>query len=326
MGLLEVHGTLTANQFWPLGTSDADTLRVALREKEALVFQGAPTQAFGGARVGNRPVLTARGELTVRLQGIDAPELHYRPGFVDRSAEEMRQLAQRNGQFRQPLGEAAAAALGALVASAARGAVRCVVRTHITKPGDAFDMYGRLIGDVFIRPGHAEVNLNHWLVQHGWAFPAFYNSMTRAEIDAIASLSREAETAELGVWAHPLADVRDFSFKRVFRAGDDARASEPGPVCFPKLFRRVAAWRVLTAAALSADGFGAFLKERPDPCYETADFLARRSGLRMPAGSRRTLDAYVTPSGRFKAAPEGLVFVEGASVLRDEAGKVIVDW
>src|SRR5882672_5300574 len=92
-GLLEVRGTLDLSQFWPDGKSDADTANVAIdlstnpfqfREK----LSGIPkkTHAFDNAWIHGRQTgqaikRTGPGgtHVTVRLQGIDAPELHYQP-------------------------------------------------------------------------------------------------------------------------------------------------------------------------------------------------------------------------------------------------------
>src|SRR5229473_413427 len=87
-GLLEVSGTIDLVQFWPGGESDADTVKVLLSGANAFKFRaqpGAPskvTHAFDGATVKgkvSKPTVDKQGRITIRLQGIDAPELHYRP-------------------------------------------------------------------------------------------------------------------------------------------------------------------------------------------------------------------------------------------------------
>src|SRR6476620_6527959 len=82
---LIVNGTLDTRQFWPEGTSDADTTKILvsvhgfqMRENGGALRQ---THVFEGAKVkgrsGTRPILNNAGKMTIRLQGIDAPELHY---------------------------------------------------------------------------------------------------------------------------------------------------------------------------------------------------------------------------------------------------------
>src|SRR5437773_795653 len=87
-GLLEVSGTIDLAQFWPAGESDADTVKVLLSSPNAFRFTphaGAPskvTHAFEGATVKGKVSKSAidnKNRVTIRLQGIDAPELHYRP-------------------------------------------------------------------------------------------------------------------------------------------------------------------------------------------------------------------------------------------------------
>ena len=129
MGLLELRATLNAAQFWPSGTADADTIKVALQGKRAgFVYDGRPTRAFTQARIANKPVISARQQVTVRLQGIDAPELHYRPTFQHRAADEQTRIGEWNRSFRQPLGEAAG--VGAGIAHQVLGAIG-FTREHV---------------------------------------------------------------------------------------------------------------------------------------------------------------------------------------------------
>src|SRR5262245_15818016 len=95
MGLLIVSGVLRVKQFWPEGRSDADTATViiAVQGKKSFVFvddagRRRPTNAFENAEVigqyGRSVVIKRRKSsavrtVTVRLQGLDAPELHYQP-------------------------------------------------------------------------------------------------------------------------------------------------------------------------------------------------------------------------------------------------------
>lgn len=285
MGLLEAHGTLNLTQFWPLGTSDADTVKLTLKlGADAIRFEGKRTKVFAQATIAGKPVVGAKGQLTVRLQGIDAPELHYRPTFRKRTRPELSKLQPVNGDFRQPLAETAVAALGAFLATAGADPMPCIARTAVSKPGDVFDMYGRFIGDVYVRLGHVEVDLNHWLLQRGWAFPALYNSMTNDEIRAVLSLAQESERAQRGIWAHRARDEQKFDFERVFRKpGKSTPTKDQGVVSFPKLFRRVSVWRVLSAAKLTTETFNGYLTAAPDGCYLTPDFLSLRAGTQMPA-------------------------------------------
>ncbi|HZD20930.1 MAG TPA: hypothetical protein VE325_09685, partial [Burkholderiales bacterium] len=97
MGLLRVKGTIDTGQFWPQGTSDADTavILVGVHATNAFQFQETSggkfktTHAFEGAllhgRQGAKAPVDSQGRLRVRLQGIDAPELHYQPSPLGKS-------------------------------------------------------------------------------------------------------------------------------------------------------------------------------------------------------------------------------------------------
>src|SRR5262245_18535537 len=98
MGLLILHGVLRLDQFWPMGSSDADTSKV---KAERFTYDGARTNVFDGATVEGRglrvPVVDRNGEVTVRYQGIagDIRVLHRRGDSCALSHQESQQLPQR---------------------------------------------------------------------------------------------------------------------------------------------------------------------------------------------------------------------------------------
>src|SRR5215471_10269770 len=144
-GLLEVTGTVDLAQFWPNGESDADTVKVTLKGTNAFRFQvhpGAPlkvTHAFDGATVhgkGQKPAIDNKNRITIRLQGIDAPELHYRPvaptiNKVKPTPTQRAAFNQANGNFRQHLGETATIELQKFLSKAGSGVIACIVRTAV---------------------------------------------------------------------------------------------------------------------------------------------------------------------------------------------------
>src|SRR5206468_288876 len=89
MGVLTIKGTLDTKQFWPDGKSDADTSKILVTvDPAAMVYRKTPgakgknvfkvySAAFSDKQL-KKPVVK-KGVITVRLQGIDAPELHVRP-------------------------------------------------------------------------------------------------------------------------------------------------------------------------------------------------------------------------------------------------------
>ena len=89
-GLLIIDGSVDVSQFWPGGKSDGDTVKFAITQPQtAFRFRSSPgatpmvTHAFDSAGMfqsvkGKRTFkpLIRNGAITLRLQGIDAPELH----------------------------------------------------------------------------------------------------------------------------------------------------------------------------------------------------------------------------------------------------------
>jgi endonuclease YncB( thermonuclease family) len=179
--LLEVKGTLDLAQFWPTGGSDADTSKVKLkvgdgafrfRKDETSRFRA--THVFDEAKVrgrGLRDAVSAKGLVTIRLQGIDAPELHYRPAAELKSKEQSKQQHELylkwNLEYRQPFAETATVALATFLATAGADPLPCVVRSFVDKPNEVFDTYGRFVGEIFVRIGGREISVNHWLVEQG---------------------------------------------------------------------------------------------------------------------------------------------------------------
>ena len=137
-GLLEVTGA----QFWPSGGSDADTVNIGVASptfrfsKTGAESMLTPTSAFNNARIkGQKRTVIHSGKVTIRLQGIDAPELHFAAMLHHKG------LKDNGTKFRQFLGETATVALGTFLRTKMHGS-QCRVLTRIDRPNDAFDMYG----------------------------------------------------------------------------------------------------------------------------------------------------------------------------------------
>ena len=329
-GLLEVHGTLSVQQFWPRGTSDADTAQVvvdkflfgpsASKLKQTKVFTSAVVKRSEGAKTG-QAAISKKGEVTVRLQGIDAPELHFRPTYEHTNVKQNAAIKAYNGDFRQPLGEAAANAMHQLVQGLGSDPLPCIVRTRVNQPNDVFDMFGRPIGDIYVKMGASEVDLNHWLLQHGWAFPTFYTSMQDDEIEEILSIAAVAENAGKGVWASYTAKATNLNLK-LLNPGANATFSaskDKGKVTMPKLFRRASTWSVGTSAKLFTGTFGDYLRAHSDDCWTTKSFL---SGGAAKTTKKRLHD-FISSTNTFTSTPGGLVFGEGNSFVVDKNGKAI---
>ncbi len=333
-GLLEVSGTIDLTQFWPAGESDADTVKVLLSGPNAFRFRPHPgaaskvTHAFAGATVKgkvSKPAIDKQNRVTIRLQGIDAPELHYRPtaptlNGQKPTAQQRAAFNADNGNFRQKFGETAAVALGKYLAKAGHSPLRCLVRTSVDEPNEVFDTFGRLVGDIFVTVGGKEQNVNHWLCQQGWAFPTFYSSMAKPEITELTALTAAARKAKRGIWKKVTSDLNAFDKTLVLRkSGPPDPAGDVGPVILPKLFRRRSTFGVAREAKIVSGSFKNYLQREPDPCFETLQFLSQGA----TAAALRHLDEFVSPAARFTVGPADLVFQENTSHVVGANGKPV---
>lgn len=338
LGLLQVAGTLDVRQFWPEGISDADTTSIKVQITDPTAFQFRahpdaalkPTHVFSGAYVygGPKAQPAIRGidrdpHITVRLQGIDAPELHFQPPL-------------KNGMdFRQILGETCTVKLKEHLQFLLhdQATLPCLVVTAVNSPDEVFDMYGRFIGDILVRQGHTTININHWLVQHGWAFPSYYVSMTPGEIDAIQHLTIAGKQVHDGVYGHLTQDIADINWSLGFRhpSHHPLASAEPSGknVLMPKLFRRLATWSVQCRNGYAQD-FATFVREQQKghkECHLLADWLKNGDKAAMHG-----LDDFIksghASNGHFTAVPDQLIFAEAPSHLYDSphGGHLITHW
>jgi len=332
MGSLKISGTLDPNQFFPTGESDGDTAHV-LVDKNGFSYSNdgknfKVTHVFDNAHVvgqGSKNVLDSQGRITIRFQGIDAPELHFRPVFKNLSTSQKNAVKAVNHDFRQPLGETAGTELGKFVQSLSQGVapVKCTVVTEVDHPNDVCDTYGRVVADILVRQNNKDVDLNEWMAQNGWALPAFYNSMSRSEITTFQNLAAQAKNSQLGIW--PFMDnTIDFPDPNVTYQKGKQHPPDTGTVIFPKYFRRSCNWYVSVEAGLTANlDFSDFLaaQKTSDKCYLTSDFLNGPSSAHL-----HLLTDFVRHDGLVTQAPDALVFKEATSTLFDASGKKITSF
>jgi endonuclease YncB( thermonuclease family) len=306
-----VQGLLGLSQFWPTGVSDADTAHVNV---EATYWRGQKTHALEHAVVHGRVTKPAmrKGKITVRLQGLDAPEIHFRPSAMvavkHQSVASRESFLRWNFDFRQSLGEQAAMALRALLETAQKEEIPCWVETKVEDLSEAFDCYGRLVGDLWVNLKGKKVNVNRWLLRNGWAFPAFYNSMATSEIRALLKESDAAREKKLGVWAWYSAHIASLNWGLQFRK--EFTREEKQKVILPKMFRRLVSSSVNQRAGFFHGNFRQYLTITGDACYLTEDFLTHGAEAK-----RYHLEEFLLPRGRLEVEPHQLVFVEAPARL-----------
>ncbi len=334
-GLLRIRGVIDLTQFWPGGSSDADTSKVKVNVGPgsfAFAADGKkfkPTQALDKAIVigaSKKPLIDSQSRVTVRLQGIDAPELHYKAPALRKSRPEVTPEkrvaynAENKTERRQYWGETATLALAEKLSTYGAGTIRCEVYSAVDHPYELVDTYARVVGNLHVGK-KLGLDINRWLTEQGWVFPAFYSSMSEAEIQTLLDAAVKGRR-QGRVWSALTDDITKWKPKLVYRKGGPIdTANDQGALILPKLFRRQVAWKMEQYAKVFKGRFAEFLADRPDECYLTKDFLGK--GLHT-APTHRLAD--FMKGKRFMKAPEDLVFREKFSSVVNAAGKRLDDF
>ncbi len=351
MGKLTIDGTLDVSQFWPTGESDADTTKLIVDVTLAshpVHYQpfpnspALPTTVYDAAYVklfGARQPVIKNGKLTVRLQGIDAPELHVQPGSLSKTKWKGKALGSLKGlkrpngrslvsKYRQPQAETATVRLATFLAQRAGNAplpVRFVSDLdHEQGPGAAIDKYGRFVGNIMVDPGTpSEVDINLWILEQGLALVALYNSMHRSEVDACVSAYARGANAPRGIARFVSKSITTFDPDLLYRKKGSPIAGEAqARFIHPKLYRRQCTWWAYKAAKKFTSGFDTFLAlSKDDTFFETAEFLnsGPLSAIQIP------LKEMVT-GGKVVWSADEVVFKEGSSSLYGPDGAKLDSW
>lgn len=342
MGILTVQGSLRVAQFWPKGGADADTatVEVVLARRNAFVYtddrgRKQETRAFMKAEVvgrqGPQPVVRHdkrldSDKINVRLQGIDAPELHYQPT--------VKGSAGKNGKFRQCFGESCAHALLRYLSQLKMPEIPCEVFSRVLKPSDVCDVYGRVVGNLVITLDGARVDLNHWIISEGWALPSFYNSMTKSEIRQLMADFTAAKDGKRGIHSgrYVVAKLVKFNDKRRYRKGPATfkPLSDKGSVNSPKFFRRQAEHHVKLAVGTAGipASFSSFVSsKKEDKAVGREIFLAHRgSGTAQSFGKQlRQLGTFVK-QGSYPIGTELVYWEAAAKLVKAGTKKEITSW
>ncbi len=341
VGLLEVHGTIDVSQFWPTGRSDADTTKVVVQlAQDAFKFRSHSSVPFHTTTfwqdakvkgsIGLKAPIDSHNRLTIRLQGIDAPELHYQAHPLTKeersgaSAIALAQYKALNHFYRQPFGATATHALRNLLVVAGQPLMPCRVWTYVDHPSEIFDTYARFVGNIDVSIRGQSMDLNYWLVEQGWAFPAFYSSMSAEEIVSLSGFAKIARGKKRGIWKHHAQTIAAFDFNLREPAVGDTRVlvQDQGPVLFPKLFRRQCSWATRKKAGISKQTLQQYLESSADACFKTPEFLAHtiHSAKTYPFAS------FVKAGKTVAFEPDGLVFQELPSKLLGADGKEVANF
>ncbi len=325
MGMLKVRGSIAVAQFWPDGSADADTTKVQVAvEHDSFSFSEdgrnfRVTHVFDDARVvgKSRGPVVKNGHITVRLQGVDAPELHYRANPLPRSDEISEQVRRRfneiNKERRQHWAESATLALKRKLGNFGRDRIDCEVISLVDHPHELVDTYGRVVANICIG-SNFDVDINVWLAEEAWVVPTFYSSMTKAEIDTLLEARRKGERKGRVAGAIT-GDTTKFDKNLLYRPHGTPQ-SDAGPVLMPKLFRRQVAYQMQKQAGIVRGSFKAFLARSPDPCFELEHFI----DMTVHSAPEKKLDQFLQGT-RFTRLPQELVFKEKFSSVVDTQGR-----
>ena len=339
-GLLTVIGSLDISQFWPAtkgsSSSDGDTVHLKVDPNTSFLFKSSPhakpkiTRKFIGAFVidhgRKKKAITAKNEIKIRLQGVDTPELHY-PAIGGGNVDPLKKGTYKN-EFRQPYGAAAANALHkhlqTFLGIGSGTVVNATFVTQIRTANEAVDSHGRFVGDILVGTAAAK-SINTWLVENGWAFPLFYDSMTDKEVRTLVNAWKIGKK----IAARPGKSLREPLQPFVSgRNVGNAKLPDGGKVNIPKIFRRQAQFWTEVPGPLTRADFVALLKQgikgKADSAFPLDYFL--KNFKHLDAKKRVSLVDKISSQGNTLFSPEQLVFKEDPATLLAANGHAVKGW
>lgn len=346
MGTLRITGIIELDQFWPVHDSDADTTKIKLtvgdrsfeyREegetdfKITKVFKDAISKGQGSRPVIKTSKKTGEQTITVRLQGVDAPELHYKAAPLKTdpaiTAAKRAKFNELNKERRQCFAESATVALfnhlkqfsddGLIVAA--------IFESTVDKPFEVVDTYGRFIGNIFV---NNDKDVNLWLVENGWCSPAFYTSMAKDEIEAFLAAWKKGKKLKGRTSKSIIQDASKFDDTLFYRAPGTVTnfkiGNDKGKTIMPKIYRRQVSWVVCKKTKVISAGtsFKTQLKKSPDQLVLLNDFLS--DGL--TAATVHALHDFINDQNKILKKPEEFIFQEKPGTLVNSSGKKITEW
>ncbi len=338
---LEISGTIEIVQFWPKGKSDADTTKLLLTVTPGSVrvrldgqtqfqntsaYDGAGIAAKQDAATGQAKVkpLIKNGAITIRLQRIDAPELHYRPDA--KGSDGKLKGTGLIKDYRQQQAETAVVRLASFLETFGSNPLPCKFVSELKPsegPGAAIDKYGRFVGDIILPNG---INLNLWLLEQGLAVVALYDSMLPYEIDeSIASWQAGRKSRE-GIARLYSDRFNKFDPTLEFRAvGSAIRDEGDRKFLHPKFYRRQTTWWAFTQVDAFEGDFTDWLTQKAEKCWYLPEFRELGSKATKYPLYEREFDG-----DGIGWEPEDFIFAESASSIQrlSAGGKLVkvTDW
>jgi endonuclease YncB( thermonuclease family) len=268
--------------------------------------------------------------IKTRLQGIDAPELHYMANkgnvFLYENQFSLFNSLKEAFDFRQTFGAKAASKLIGFLKdySANEKYINAYAISTINTPSELFDKYGRAICDIFVYNDDDEdegTNINQWLVREGWAFPDFYDSMTNEEITILKKLGNDANNANSGIRPYLSDRLLDLNYNLLFDKENAKQIldNENGKLNLPKFFRKQVDWKVLGNSGYKVKNLKQFISNRKDKCYKIDEFLEKRHDAKI-----YPLSEFINEDNTITVGPGELVNIESESFI--ETSNIISTW
>jgi endonuclease YncB( thermonuclease family) len=342
MGVLKIEGVIRLDQFWPRGKSEADASKIKITvTKNSFQFSTNGDDDFESIETYNdayvehgrkKQKLIKRGnQILVRLQGIDTPELDYkqwgptplkhptkRGNLFDLDYQQLILINNSEG-FRQPLAETCIIKLVDLLKKAASGGqVPCIFISVVNNATDVCDVYGRFVGNLKIKIKGKTLDINHWMLEKGWALPALYDSMTHSEIKDVLQAAEKGKAANSNLFSQYKNYLGVFDYDLRYREPVDGRetkttyATDKGHLIHPKLYRRWCTYHTYKLAKVDIGSFADYLKACGDEFYFTDEFLSAKPG-KLP--QTHTL-LEIIKGNRLIKHPEAIVFKEKQAELK----------
>jgi endonuclease YncB( thermonuclease family) len=265
-------------------------------------------------------LINSKGQITVRLQRVDAPELHIKPGPIKGKSLKGKTLDGKPlfTDYRQRQAETGTNALRKFLKTMAdkNGIVPCVFDTNLDAskgPGEAVDKYGRFVGDILVGKGKKQVNLNLWLLEQGWAIVALYDSMLADEIAASLKSWRKGK----GSGAQPLYRSKFEPFELLYFREPGSAVQDEGKNKFihPKYFRRYITWFAHRTGGNITGTYPDFLESKAEEVYALDEFVAAlKAGKDKPANVYALYDRKAD-GDQVSWPPEKFIFFEAPSTV-----------
>lgn len=344
-GKVKITGKIYVDQFYSLGgRSDADTVRIYLdpesvefRRNEEAEWQKRLT-LFNNAyyydeekKNWKKIAVKDKGHnnqeyLKIRLQGIDAPELHCLANQADLrlSSTHYRNFSSLNTMFeyRQYWGARAARELAAFLNSESivedgEKYVMGYAISSVDTPNNLFDKFGRAVADIVIidREEH-HINLNQY--------------MSNEEIETLMKCDRNALDNSAGIRPSYTNKIVPFNFNLFYRDEDGVQSkieNDKGPLNLPKFFRKQLDYEALIKSGSKKDreshselkSLKGYIRYRENECYKLQEFLENRH-----CATKYSLSEFIDENGYINAEPGSLVNIESDSKI--ESINAIHNW